>query len=67
MLGVSEPYRRLGIARAMMNACMTTLTEWGMTQIELHTPAGNTVGLRFYEALGFHECRMWMEASRPLA
>lgn len=66
MLGVSEPYRRLGIGRAMMDACMAALSEWDMSEIELHTPAGNTVGLRFYEALGFHEFRMWMEASRLL-
>jgi len=52
-IGVLEPYRGLGVGKALM----TTTLEWaagnGLERIELSVRATNDSARRFYESLGF--------------
>jgi ribosomal protein S18 acetylase RimI-like enzyme len=52
-VAVLPAYRRRGIARKLVEACMDLARERGAKQIVLDVVAGNTPAYRLYEALGF--------------
>lgn len=53
-IGVRRPYRRRGLARAMIVESLRTLKTQGMTESALHVDAENISGAtRLYEACGF--------------
>jgi ribosomal protein S18 acetylase RimI-like enzyme len=57
-VSVRRPWRRRGIATALMASALRGLQEAGMTEAALGVDAENASGaLRVYEAMGFHRTR----------
>ena len=57
-IGVRRPWRRKGVASALMASALLGLREAGMTEAALGVDAENASGaLRLYKALGFHRTR----------
>jgi putative acetyltransferase len=55
-MGVHPQFRRLGIGRRLLAACMKKAPAKGITRIELEVRADNTGAIKLYEHLGFvHE------------
>lgn len=56
-LGISilKEYWRLGIGKALMNACIQCAKEAGYVQLELNVVADNERALVLYKSLGFKE------------
>lgn len=54
-LASRPPVRRLGVARALMNAALTTAAKQGVTRVFLDVAADNVAALALYESLGFAE------------
>ncbi|MBU6998338.1 MAG: GNAT family N-acetyltransferase [Theionarchaea archaeon] len=57
LLGVSEPYRRKGIGRAMISHAMKWLSQEGMATICLSVDAENPHALDLYTSSGFETMR----------
>jgi len=53
MLGVDPSARRLGVARTLMEACLSRATESGKTLMTLNTTKRMQAAQRMYESLGF--------------
>jgi RimJ/RimL family protein N-acetyltransferase len=55
-MGVLPEYRRLGIGRRLLEACIAKAWASGITRIELESRTDNKPAIRLYEKLGFaHE------------
>ncbi len=54
-LGVLEPYRRQGIARALIDAATSVAGNHGERRVTLFVWADNAPALAFYDSLGFAE------------
>ncbi len=54
MIGVGRPWRKRGLARAMLARSMQVHKDAGMSQTELGVDAENLSGaLRLYESMGY--------------
>lgn len=57
-LGVLKPFRRQGVATALITAALARLRTDGMTEVRLYVDNGNQAGAkRLYENLGFADSR----------
>lgn len=54
-ISIAREYWRLGIGRALVNACVKCAKKAGYKQLELDVVAENTSALRLYERAGFVE------------
>ncbi len=54
---VSEPYRKLGIGKRLMEAAQQWAREKGATEMRLDVWEFNQGALRFYEEMGYHSLR----------
>jgi ribosomal protein S18 acetylase RimI-like enzyme len=54
-VAVAEPYRGRGIARALMDAAIELVHEWGGKVIVLQVRDDNASALHIYQTMGFHE------------
>ncbi len=54
-VAVAEPYRGQGIARALMDAAIELICEWGGKVITLQVRDNNAPALHLYRSLGFQE------------
>ena len=63
-MGVLPDYRRQGIGRRLLAACIAKAWTTGITRIELESRADNTAALRLYEQLGFAHEAMKRRAMR---
>ena len=65
-LGVRQPWRKLGIATAMLNASMQAFKADGLTTAGLGVDTDNLTGaLRIYERLGFDPVMRYLTFSKP--
>jgi ribosomal protein S18 acetylase RimI-like enzyme len=68
-LFVSEPYRRQGIARALMNELEVRARAAGVSSIAVLTSTDNHTAVALYQALGFQEfsiaLQKWLTQDRP--
>ena len=68
-LFVSEPYRRLGIARALMNELEMRARAAGASSVAVLTAADNDTAIALYRAMGFEEfsiaLQKWFTEDRP--
>ena len=66
-IGVRRPYRRRGLARAMIAESLRTLKARGMTQAALNVDSENLSGAtRLYAACGFVVESTWLSYRKPL-
>jgi mycothiol synthase len=66
-ISVRRPWRRRGLARALIAQSLKALKARGMTEATLGVDAENRTGaLRLYESLGFVVTRTWTLYRRPL-
>ena len=66
-VSVRRPWRRRGVARALIVAALEGLRERGMTSANLGVDADNPNGaLGLYESLGFNTTKRMMAWRRPL-
>jgi ribosomal protein S18 acetylase RimI-like enzyme len=61
-MGVHPAYRRQGLGRRLLAACIEKAWRKGLTRIELEARADNTAAIALYEKLGFEH-----EAVKPMA
>ena len=54
-LAVAESHRRQGIARAMVDRCLTLLTQFGIARCTLFVVADNDDGTAFWKQIGWRE------------
>jgi ribosomal protein S18 acetylase RimI-like enzyme len=67
-IAVRRPWRRRGLARALIAQSLAALKQRGMTAAALGVDAENPTGaLRLYESLGFRPFKRWTTFRRPLA
>ena len=67
-IGVRRPYRRRGLARAMIAESLRTLKARGMTQAALNVDSENLSGAtRLYAECGFVIESYWISYRKPLA
>lgn len=60
MLGVLRPYRRRGLAKALLRVAFAEYARRGYEAVELGVDAANLTGaLRLYEQVGMHVHRQW--------
>lgn len=52
-MGVAQEYRRKGIGRRLLSACLSLASAYGMEKIELEVFADNIPAIRLYESVGF--------------
>jgi ribosomal protein S18 acetylase RimI-like enzyme len=68
-LFVSEPYRRLGIARALMTELERRAREAGASSMAVLTAPDNDTAIALYRAMGFEEfsiaLQKWFTDERP--
>ncbi len=57
--GVAAAYRREGIGRQLIEACVTRAKEWGATSLELDCWEANQEGIAFYSSIGMHVTRRY--------
>lgn len=60
-LGVDEQCRRQGIGKALFEAVKERAQEKGFARMELNMWEFNEGALKFYESMGFHTFRRYME------
>lgn len=66
-ISVRRPWRRRGLASALIVRAMRTLRDRGLTEAALGVDAENLTGaLRIYEALGFRRARTGVSYRKPL-
>jgi mycothiol synthase len=66
-IGVRRPWRKQGLARALIARSMRLLQEQGMTEAALGVDAQNPSGaLRLYESLGFRAVKQFTTFEKPL-
>ena len=66
-IAVRRPWRRRGLASALIARSLTALQERGMAEAALSVDAENPTGaLRVYERLGYHPVKQWTVFRRPL-
>jgi mycothiol synthase len=58
-LGVVQPYRRLGLGRALMLQALRGFYTAGLKEAHLEVTAENLVAVRLYEQLGFRTISVW--------
>ena len=54
-IGIDQPYWRLGIGRALTQACIECARQAGYAQLELSVVADNAGAIALYQSLGFTE------------
>ncbi len=52
-LAVDSDYRRLGIAKQLLNCCEHTALEWGFCDLYLHVLENNDTARRLYDGAGY--------------
>lgn len=52
-LGVSDDFRRRGVARELLNYCEQLTQTWGYQELHLHVMADNERALNLYQKLGY--------------
>jgi mycothiol synthase len=66
-VGVRSPWRRRGIAEALLRASFARFRERGVTNVRLNVDRENAFGAtRLYERAGMHHRRTWVVMSKPL-
>jgi mycothiol synthase len=66
-ISVRRPWRKQGLAKALIARSMRLLQEQGMTEVGLGVDAQNPNGaLRLYESLGYRETMRFMTYEKPL-
>ena len=66
-IAVRRPWRRRGLASALIARSLSALVERGMTQAALSVDAENPSGaLRVYERLGYRKIKQWAVFRRRL-
>lgn len=60
-IGVDPAYRRMGVAKAIMEFCRQEASNKGFEKIELDVWEFNESAIEFYEAIGFQTFRRIME------
>jgi ribosomal protein S18 acetylase RimI-like enzyme len=53
-MGVAGDYRRKGIGRRLLNACLSLAVEYGLEKVELEVFSDNIPAIRLYESVGFN-------------
>jgi mycothiol synthase len=67
-ISVRRPWRRRGLARALIARCITSLREAGMTEGALGVDTENPSGaLHLYESCGFVVTKRFTVYRKPLA
>ena len=57
-MGIVAAYRRRGIGKQLLVACLTKAKAKGITRVELEARADNIAAIKLYEKMGFvHETR----------
>ena len=65
---VRRPWRKLGLARALLTQSLVYLKQLGMSEAALGVDADNPTGaLRLYESVGFRCVKRYTEYRKPLA
>jgi mycothiol synthase len=64
-IAVRKPWRRRGIASALLAASLGALKERGLSEAALGVDAGNPSALTLYERLGFKTVSEWVTFRRP--
>ena len=54
-LAVAEPYRNQGLARAMVERCLTQLKTVGIERCSIHLIDDNVAGAAFWQQIGWRE------------
>jgi N-acetylglutamate synthase len=54
-LAVASAFRRLGIARSLVGSALAAIAAEGIGKFHIDVLAGNVEGLRFWQAIGWHE------------
>ncbi len=66
-IGVRRPWRKQGVASALIARSLRLLKEQGMTEARLGVDTQNPNGaLRLYESLGYHKVREFTTFEKPL-
>ena len=65
-LYVSEPARRQGIARALMNAASDWAKAQGAARLDLETARDNIAGQALYQSLGYELDEVFLKFSLDL-
>jgi mycothiol synthase len=66
-ISVRRPYRRRGLARALLVQSLAAVRERGMTEAALGVSTENLHGaLRLYESVGFERIRLWTTYRKPI-
>ncbi|MEM9247013.1 MAG: GNAT family N-acetyltransferase, partial [Cyanobacteria bacterium P01_F01_bin.153] len=52
-LAIAEPYRRQGVATALLVECERFAKRWGFTAIYLHVLEDNQAARRLYQGVGY--------------
>ncbi len=66
-ISVRRPYRRRGLARALLVQSLHAVKERGMEEAALGVHTGNPNGaFDLYQSVGFEVTRMWTELHKPL-
>ncbi len=64
---VCRPWRKRGLAHALLARCLQAFREHGMTEAALGVDTENTTGaLRVYERIGFHPAKRFTVYRKPL-
>jgi ribosomal protein S18 acetylase RimI-like enzyme len=66
-ISVRRPYRRRGLARALLVQSLAAVRDRGMTEAALSVSTGNLHGaFRLYESVGFERVRLWTTFRKPI-
>lgn len=66
-IGVRRPYRRKGLASALIARSLQVLKDSGMTEVALNADSENPTGaLHLYEKMGFSTARQFATYSKPM-
>jgi GNAT superfamily N-acetyltransferase len=66
-ISVRRPYRRRGLARALLVQSLAAVRDRGMTEAALGVSTGNLHGaFRLYESVGFQRIRLWTTFRKPI-
>lgn len=67
-ISVRRPWRRRGLARALIARSLRVLKDQGMTEAALSVDTQNPNGaLRLYESMGYRQIKQWTTFRKPLS